>query len=92
MAIPSVVRGWHLVAVVATIGTVGCLVSGFVIGAACGLGAWMVVTLSIARRRLRGNSLAPAHVAEMLVTSAVLPLASFYWGVRGAIRYRVLFW
>jgi len=82
----------YYAAVIATIGTVGCLVSGFVTGAACGLGAWVMVTVSIARRRLRGNSLAPAHVAEMLVTSAVLPLASFYWGVRGAMRYRVLFW
>ena len=42
-------------------------------------------------RRLRGTSHAPSHVAEMAVTSAVIPLLSVYWRLRGAWRYRVLF-
>jgi hypothetical protein len=30
-------------------------------------------------------------VAEMIVTSAVIPPLAVYWRIRGAIRYRVLF-
>lgn len=82
----------YSVAAVAAAGTFAGLVAGWTTIAAWSLAAWCLVTGSIARRRLRGTSRAPAHIAEMLVTSAVLPIASFYWGIRGAIRYRVLFW
>lgn len=41
--------------------------------------------------RLKGASLAPSHVAEMLVTSLVIPFLSLYWRVRGALHFRVLF-
>jgi hypothetical protein len=30
-------------------------------------------------------------VAEMLVTSALIPFLSVYWRLRGALRFRVLF-
>jgi hypothetical protein len=40
---------------------------------------------------LRGNSLAPNHVAEMLFTSALLPPLSLFWRVEGALCFRVIF-
>lgn len=52
---------------------------------------WSAVTLRFAARRLRGASLAPGHVAEMLVTSALIPPLSIFWRIRGAARQRVLF-
>jgi len=82
----------YSVAAMAAAGTFVALAAGRATIAAWSLAAWCLATGSIARRRLRGTSRAPAHIAEMLVTSAVLPIASFYWGIRGAIRYRVLFW
>ena len=33
----------------------------------------------------------PAHVAEMLVTSILIPPLAVYWRLRGALRYRVAF-
>jgi hypothetical protein len=42
-------------------------------------------------RRLRGTSRRPAHVAEMAVTSAVIPPLAVYWRLRGAFVHRVRF-
>jgi GT2 family glycosyltransferase len=53
---------------------------------------WLILTIGFAVRRLRGASLAPSHVAEMLVTSAVIPALSVYHRTRGAMKHRVFFW
>ena len=45
----------------------------------------------LAARRLRHTSHAPEHVAEMVLTSALIPFLSVYWRLRGAIHFRVLF-
>ncbi|WP_066331134.1 glycosyltransferase [Azohydromonas lata] len=45
--------------------------------------------LQAAGRRVA--SLAPAHVAEMLVTSFAIPYLAVYWRFVGAWRFRVLF-
>jgi glycosyltransferase involved in cell wall biosynthesis len=45
---------------------------------------WAALTLEFCVRRLRGTSHAPRHIAEMLVTSAVIPLLSVFWRLRGA--------
>jgi GT2 family glycosyltransferase len=57
-----------------------------------GVAAWLALTLLFAARRLRGTSRTAAHVAEMLVTSAVIPPVALFWRARGALRHRVLFW
>jgi len=41
--------------------------------------------------RLRGTSHAPGHIAEMAVTSALIPPLSVFWRLRGAVKFRVLF-
>ena len=50
-----------------------------------------VLVLRLAARRLRHTSRAPSHVAEMVVTSALIPFLSVYWRLRGAWRFRVPF-
>lgn len=72
------------VVVGAVTGTVGVLAGG---GA-----TWAALTGTIAARRLRNSSHAPRHVAEMVLTSSVIPPLSLFWRVRGALRYRVCFW
>lgn len=52
---------------------------------------WSALTLEFAARRLRGTSRAPAHVAEMLVTSAAIPPLAVFWRLRGAVQFRVPF-
>lgn len=52
---------------------------------------WAAVTAQFCARRLRGAALTPAHVAEMVVTSILIPPVSLYWRLRGAIHFKVPF-
>lgn len=54
-------------------------------------GLWLGLTLRFAQRRLRGNSRQAGHIAEMLVTSAIIPTLSLFWRLYGALKFRVLF-
>lgn len=49
------------------------------------------LVLRLAARRLRTTSRTPAHVAEMVLTSLLIPFLSVYWRLRGAWRFRVWF-
>lgn len=53
---------------------------------------WLFLTGRFLLRRLRGTSHAPKHVAEMAVTSVLIPPLSVFWRLRGAVRFGVLFW
>ncbi|HEX5444849.1 MAG TPA: glycosyltransferase [Pirellulales bacterium] len=53
-----------------------------------GLAAWGLLTGRFFARRMRGNTWAPAHVAEMLVTSMLIPPLSIFWRMHGALKYR----
>jgi glycosyltransferase involved in cell wall biosynthesis len=52
---------------------------------------WTRLTADFIARRLRGTSRRPGHVAEMVVTSALIPPLAVFWRLRGAIAYRVWF-
>ena len=54
------------------------------------LSVWAALTAAFCGRRLRGTSRAPSHIAEMLLTSMLIPPLSLYWRLRGAWRYRAL--
>ncbi len=61
-------------------------------GLAMGSGAvWAALMARFIVRRLKGASHEPSHVAEMVATSVAIPYASVYWQLRGAWRYKVLF-
>ncbi len=76
-------------------GTLAVALAGAAAGlpglALLGSGVWAALTARFCARRLRGTSRAPAHVAEMALTSALIPLLSVYWRLRGALRFRVFF-
>jgi glycosyltransferase involved in cell wall biosynthesis len=78
-----------------TLASLVMLATGFVLGrrrvASYAAMTWLLQTLLFAGRRLRYTSRAPGHVFQMLITSAVIPVLSVYWRLRGAVRYRVLF-
>ena len=57
-------------------------------GAAC---TWLGLTALLCARRLRGTSRVPAHMAEVVLTSALVPPLAVFWRLAGAIRYRVAF-
>ncbi len=52
---------------------------------------WFALTAHFFVRRMRGRSRDWRHVAEMAVTSTLIPFLSIYWRIRGAIRYRTWF-
>lgn len=83
---------WHyLVIVVSALASLGCAVAQ-AFGAAGLLAALALGTvLGFAGHRLRGTARTPSHVAEMLVTSAVIPFAAVYWRLVGSWRFKVLF-
>jgi GT2 family glycosyltransferase len=60
------------------------------LAAAC-LAVWLALTARFIARRLRGTSRAPRDVADMVITSAVIPLLAVYWRLAGAWRFRVAF-
>ncbi len=55
-------------------------------------GYWAYETSRFAGQRLSNTSHAPQHIAEMIVTSALIPPLAIYWRLRGAVRWRVWFW
>ncbi len=69
--------------------TVGTLLMGIV--EPLFLLPWGMMTLLFFMKRIRGASTRPAHVAEMLLTSAVIPPLSVFWRLAGALRFRVPF-
>lgn len=52
---------------------------------------WLLVTAYLTVKRLRGTVHSPAHVAEMVLTSAAIPPASVFWRGVASARHRVLF-
>ena len=55
------------------------------------LAIWALLTLRFALQRLRGTRKTPAHIADMLLTSAAIPVLAVYWRLAGALHFRVLF-
>jgi glycosyltransferase involved in cell wall biosynthesis len=53
--------------------------------------AWIAMTGQFCRERLRHVSHEPRHVAEMVVTSIIIPPLAIFWRLRGAFKFRVWF-
>ncbi len=54
-------------------------------------GVWLALTGQFCAERLDGTSHQPRHVAEMVVTSALIPPVAVYWRLYGAVEWRVFF-
>ncbi|HEX2055144.1 MAG TPA: glycosyltransferase [Nitrospiraceae bacterium] len=52
---------------------------------------WAGLTAEFCVRRLRNTTRRPGHVAEMIITSALIPPLAIFWRLLGAIRYRTPF-
>jgi GT2 family glycosyltransferase len=76
----------------ALIASASALMLGRPVIAAVLASVWLALTLWFCVRRLRGTSLQPRHIAEMLLTSSVIPFISIFWRLYGGVRFRVLFW
>jgi glycosyltransferase involved in cell wall biosynthesis len=81
----------YYAAVVAGLCTLVNAVAGYRLLALACLVAWLGISVAFASRRLADTSHAPRHVAEMIVTSLLIPWISVYWRTRGALHFRVPF-
>lgn len=52
---------------------------------------WLFLTSRFCLQRLRRTSKAPSHVAEMIVTSVLIPPLAVFWRAIGAFKFRVGF-
>jgi len=83
---------WDYYAIVLCL--LGMLVAPFTDYPRAGLVAgiiWLALTGRFCLQRLRGTVLTPSHVAEMIVTSMLIPPLAVFWRIVGIIRFRVGF-
>ena len=52
---------------------------------------WLGLTGWVAWRRLRGTSRNWVNMADIVLTSAVIPVLAVYWRLAGAVHFRVVF-
>lgn len=55
-----------------------------------GVSGWILMTCWFAWKRLQNTSHSWHHVAEMMFTSAVIPVLSLFWKFYGSWKYKVL--
>lgn len=81
----------HYLAVAALLLALGALLAGNdVLALVAGLG-WLALTVRLCRQRLRGMTRTASHIADVVVTSALIPPLAVFWRLLGAVRYRVRF-
>src|SRR6266700_5269862 len=83
---------WHYYGIV---GALAALLWGIVSKnrwvAMSAVGLWLLLTGRFCARRLHGTSRKPEHVAEMIVTSMLIPPLAIFWRIWGAMKFRVWF-
>jgi glycosyltransferase involved in cell wall biosynthesis len=83
---------WDYYAIVAALLlALGGLQAGVAAVAIPAAALWLGMTGALCARRLRGTSRSASHVAEMILTSALIPPLAVFWRLAGAIRFRVRF-
>jgi hypothetical protein len=70
---------------------IAALASGHPLFATAAGGMWLVMTARFCLMRLGPTVKTPAHIAEMIVTSALIPPLAVFWRLIGAIKFRVRF-
>lgn len=80
---------WDYYAIVLSLLTaIGAMMAGSAATAGLAAAVWLALTGLFCARRLQGSRKSAKHVAEMLVTSALIPPVSVFWRLVGAVRYR----
>lgn len=86
------VTPWHYYWIVSAIAlSLWGGLSGHLYFALAAIGVWIVLTGRFCWQRLHQTSHAPEHIAEMIVTSVLIPPLSLFWRLFGAIKFRVFF-
>lgn len=81
----------YYVGMAGLLGALASVAAGHRIAALAFVVLWGGLTLSFFAARMRGASRRPGHIAEMLVTSILIPPMAIGWRLCGAIKFRVFF-
>jgi hypothetical protein len=71
--------------------SVGGMITGNTKLAAGATGVWLAMTAHFCAQRLSQTAYTIGHIADMVLTSALIPPLSVFWRLRGAVRFRVWF-
>src|SRR5581483_6554237 len=83
-------RRYYRIVAALLLGAGGALTGN--LGLAAGAsGMWLVMTARFCAQRLTRTVHTLSHVAEMIITSALIPPLAGFWRLRGALRFRVWF-
>jgi glycosyltransferase involved in cell wall biosynthesis len=81
----------HYLAVAALLAAFGSLLAGAGSVAPSAGAVWLLLTARLCRQRLRGTAHTVSHIADVVLTSVLIPPLAVFWRLAGAIRYRVRF-
>ncbi|MDB5192628.1 MAG: glycosyl transferase family 2 [Segetibacter sp.] len=82
---------WYYLSILLFIGGVVALLAGLIAFAIAALSGWLLLTLRFIGKRLQRTTKSFTHVAEMVVSSFLIPFLSVYWTLYGSYKYRVLY-
>lgn len=86
------VTPWHYYCILgAMLTAISCTLNDDQWLAIAAVGVWLFMTSRFCMQRLKRTSHTLTHVAEMVVTSALIPPLSVFWRILGAFKFRVLF-
>lgn len=81
---------YYLIVAVLVMAVAALLVGEYVVALTAGA-IWLAMTSLFLVKRLRGTTKTFSHIAEMVVTSILIPPHAVFWRMVGALKFRVLF-
>lgn len=86
---PHARMDYYITVLALLVSLIGIVLSAFVVAATAGM-IWLGLTARFCARRLSGTVKTPSHIAEMIVTSALIPPIAVFWRVVGMLRFKTL--
>jgi cellulose synthase/poly-beta-1,6-N-acetylglucosamine synthase-like glycosyltransferase len=80
---------WDYYLIVAALLTgTAALLFGNLLLASLAVAVWVLMTAWLCWKRLRHTARTWPHIAEMIITSALIPLLAVFWRIVGAVKFR----
>jgi GT2 family glycosyltransferase len=86
--IRAIPRWDYYLVVAALFSGLAALASGYLLVSALAGSIWLLMTAWICWTRLRHTAKTGSHVAEMVVTSALIPVLAVFWRLVGVLKFR----
>jgi cellulose synthase/poly-beta-1,6-N-acetylglucosamine synthase-like glycosyltransferase len=83
-------RYYYIITLMLILALLFCIYKNMPLMTGC-LAVWLALTGWFAFKRLSNTKRNLTHIAEMVFTSAVIPVLSVYWTIYGAIKFKTFF-